>query len=170
MKITVTSILDCSPDAAWEAIQRPDLMVHISRPLLHMSVEQPHEWPARWEHGQYLVRLRLFGILPAGEQVIRIEDPEVEPPAGHYAVRDRGWGSFAHTWDHEITLAPTPDGRTLYRDRVVVGAGILTPLVAAFAQVFYRHRQRRLRRLASGGFGAVPRARRRRQPGRPAGA
>lgn len=170
MQITVTTTLDCPPDVAWAAIQRPDLLLHVSRPLLRMKLVQPDEWPERWEHSQYLVRLHLFGILPAGEQVIRIEDPAAEPPAEHYAVRDRGWGSFAHTWDHEITLAPTPDGRTLYRDRVVVGAGILTPLVAAFAQVFYRHRQRRLRRLASGGFAALPAARRRRRPGRPAGA
>jgi hypothetical protein len=120
-----------------------------------MRLVQPKQWPERWQHGQYLVRLRLLGLIPAGEQVIRIEEPERELPPGHYGIRDRGWGSLAHTWDHEIMVAPLGDGRTRYTDRVVVRAGLLTPLVAVFAHALYRHRQRRLRQLAQKGFDGV---------------
>ena len=45
-----------------------------------------------------------------------------------------------------------PDGRTRYTDSVEVRAGLLTPLVWAFATAFYRHRQRRWRRLVRRGF------------------
>ncbi len=47
--------------------------------------------------------------------------------------------------------APSPGG-TLYRDRVEIDAGLLTPVVAALARVFYRHRQGRWRALAARGF------------------
>jgi len=38
------------------------------------------------------------------------------------------------------------------RDRVANNAGILTPCIWLFAQLFYRHRQRRWRQLVKGGF------------------
>lgn len=155
MTVTISSTLDCSPDTVWRGLQRPALLLHLSHPLLRMRLVQPDRWPERWERGQYLVRLRLLGFIPAGEQVIRIEDPEVDPPPGHYGIRDRGWGSVAHTWDHEIRVAPLGDGKTRYTDRVVVEAGVLTPLAVAFAHMIYRHRQRRLRHLARNGFTGV---------------
>ena len=52
-------------------------------------------------------------------------------------------------WDHWITVAPNPDGSTDYRDEVEISAGVLTPFVWIFAQLFYRHRQRRWRGLAA---------------------
>jgi len=40
-------------------------------------------------------------------------------------------------------------------DRVHIDAGMLTPLVAAFARLFYAHRQKRWRALAKNGFHAL---------------
>ena len=56
------------------------------------------------------------------------------------------------TWHHRIRVVPERPGTTHYTDSVVVEAGPLTLFVWMFAQVFYRHRQRRLRELARGGF------------------
>jgi hypothetical protein len=50
-----------------------------------------------------------------------------------------------------ITIEPNAAG-VVYRDRVEVRAGVLTPFIWVFAQIFYRHRQRRWRRLAANGF------------------
>jgi hypothetical protein len=38
---------------------------------------------------------------------------------------------------------------------VHIDAGMLTPLVAAFARLFYAHRQKRWRALAKNGFHAL---------------
>jgi hypothetical protein len=61
-----------------------------------------------------------------------------------------------HCRDHWITIAPgAADGTTHYTDRVEIEAGLLTPLIAGFARVFYAHRQRRWRALAATGFAAL---------------
>lgn len=68
-------------------------------------------------------------------------------------MRDNGQGLLMRRWDHRILLQALPDGRTLYTDEVEVVARhlpwLMTPLSTLFAQVFYRHRQRRWRQLAS---------------------
>ena len=49
--------------------------------------------------------------------------------------------------DRHVSIDPAGD-RTRYSDRIEIDAGPLTPLVAGYAQLFYRYRQRRWRRLA----------------------
>jgi len=63
-------------------------------------------------------------------------------------LRDNGYSALITTWDHWITVEPDGERGTRYRDEVEVKAGLLTPFVWLFAQVFYRHRQRRWRALA----------------------
>jgi hypothetical protein len=50
-------------------------------------------------------------------------------------------------WDQHNRIRTTPDGRNLCSDEIEVTAGLLTPLIWAFAQWFYRHRQFRRRYL-----------------------
>jgi hypothetical protein len=102
--------------------------------------------------GTYLIRMKLFGVFPLGTQWIGIEFPANPAPGVSYAVRDNGYGQLMRVWDHLITLEPTSDGRTRYTDRVEVNAGLLTPFAWFFAGLFYRHRQRRWRRLVRGNF------------------
>jgi hypothetical protein len=47
-------------------------------------------------------------------------------------------------------VTPIDVHRCRYRDRVEIDAGVLTPLVVAFARWFYGVRQRRWRVLADG--------------------
>jgi uncharacterized membrane protein len=67
-------------------------------------------------------------------------------------LRENGSGQLATVWDHTIRVEPSSDGGTQYTDVVEVRAGVLTPFVWAFAQVFYHHRQRRWRALVKRGF------------------
>lgn len=85
-----------------------------------------------------------------GWQVVGIER---QPPVGAIRrLRDNGRSLLIQRWDHLITVEPDGSRRTRYTDRIEIEAGWLTPLVWAFAQVFYAHRQRRWRRLAASGF------------------
>ena len=67
-------------------------------------------------------------------------------------LRDDGTGQLATMWDHTIRVEPGLGGGTEYTDIVEVRAGVLTPFVWIFAEVFYRHRQRRWRALVKRGF------------------
>jgi hypothetical protein len=102
-----------------------------------------------WADGTYEIQMLLFGWIPAGRQFIRISRSS-EGPA--HLLRDNGAGRLARTWDHVIRVEPAPGGRTRYTDVVDVRAGLLTPFLWAFAQLFYRHRQRRWRLLVRRGF------------------
>lgn len=80
---------------------------------------------------------------------------EPSPQGEARFIRDNGYGPLIKRWDHWITIAPGVDGTTSYTDRVVIEAGLLTPLIAGFARVFYANRQSRCRRLAATGFAAL---------------
>ena len=96
----------------------------------------------------------LFGVAPVGWQAIVISFPE--PEGNTRFVRDNGYGPLIARWDHWIEIAPgaEPD-TTRYTDRVIIEAGLLTPIITAFARFFYGHRQKRWRALAKDGFSAL---------------
>jgi hypothetical protein len=152
MRVRLTTDLACTPDAAWDWVQRPRLLRHVAWPLVSFVAVEPAAWPERWAPGDYHVRMRIFGVLPMGAQRIRISHPPCAPAR---CLRDDGQGTLARTWDHRITVEAAPDGGTRYTDEVEVKAGVLTPMVWAFAQLFYRWRQHRWRRLASANFAAL---------------
>lgn len=154
MNLTLSTVLDAHPDEVWREVNRPELLLHVAWPLLVFEPLDPDRFPERWEEREYRVRMRQFGVLPVGWQVIGIERPPHSDRARH--LRDNGRGTLASTWDHLITVEPIDDqhGRTKtrYTDRLGVRAGLLTPMVWAFARLFYAHRQRRWRRLVRRGF------------------
>ena len=147
MLVDIATYLPCKPDVAIEHANSPALLVHITKPLVTFVALEPPQFPVQWADGTYWVSMRLFGIIPMGKQAIVIS----HPPADVFTLRDKGYSALIQTWDHAITIAPSGSG-TLYRDQVVIEAGLLTPLVWSFALLFYHHRQRRWRQLVSAGF------------------
>jgi hypothetical protein len=153
VRVVITTELPISPPLAWELVQSPALMRHVSWPLTVFTPLDPPAWPRRWSPGQYRVRMRALGVLPIGEQTISISFPLEEPGEGRYQVRDDGSGQLVRRWDHLITFEPG-DTRaighgkaTRYTDQVDIEAGFLTVPVWLWANVLYRWRQRRWRRL-----------------------
>jgi hypothetical protein len=145
MRVHVESVLSCPPEKAWEELQRPALHREIIRPLFRFVPADPPQFPERWPEGATLhFRGYLFGILPIGTHSIFLE--RIDPAAR--VLQSREAGRLVRRWDHLVRVRPTGDGRTLYSDEIVIEAGWLTPFVWLFAQGFYRHRQRRWRRVA----------------------
>jgi hypothetical protein len=121
----------------------------VASPLVALVPVSPPALPERWEEQKYVVRLRLFGLIPFGRQTINISVPSRSDT--HIELRDNGYGSLISKWDHLIAIRSS-DGGCVYSDRVEVQAGLLTPCVWAFAWLFYRHRQSRWQRLVRSGF------------------
>jgi hypothetical protein len=90
------------------------------------------------------IRLLFFHLLPAWKHEIRIV--EVDEDARQITTAEHG--GAIKTWNHVIKVEPGVDSRARYTDRIEIEAGPLTALVWAYAQLFYRYRQRRWRRLA----------------------
>jgi hypothetical protein len=154
MRVQVSTKLDCASQQVWREVQTSRLLEHISAPLLTFEPLDPPVLPTVWEKRRYVVRMKLFGMLPLGRQAIEISTPLIDYTSGRqmYQIRDNGYGDLIATWDHLISICEAADGRTHYTDRIDIRAGVLTPLIWLFAQVLYRHRQRRWRRLVGTNF------------------
>lgn len=149
MRVHLTTTLDCDLEQAVAHVMTPRLLCHVARPWVRFVPEPGHPFPPTWQEGTHWVRLRLLGCVPLGRQAIVISMP---PLPGGFALRDNGHSALIRRWDHLITIEALADGRVRYGDRVDIQAGWLTPLVWLFAQGFYRHRQRRWKKLAATGF------------------
>lgn len=147
--VLLETYLNAPADRVWEAVNTPRLLAYAAWPILRFAPVTPKSFPDRWADGAYVVRLWFLGILPIGKQVVDVSRPVAEGPTRF--IRDNGRSAIISRWDHLISI--TQDGAgTRYVDQIQIDAGFLTPFVAAFAQWFYAHRQRRWRKLVDAGF------------------
>ena len=144
MRVELTSIIPRNPEWVWERVKRSDTLHFIAHPLIRFR-PKAGRFPEIWTEGEYEAGMSQFGVLPIGSQVIGIEYPQGKDG---YVLRDNGRGTLIRLWDHWIFVEPDGQGGTRYTDRVDVKAGLLTPLIAGFARIFYGHRQRRWQSLA----------------------
>lgn len=151
MRVKVQTRLHAEPDRVWQAVQKPALLQHVSFPLIVFiplgASGDPH---APFPDGRSRVFMLAFAVLPFGRQWIDVSRHWDGGPVRR--LRDNGAGDLVRRWDHWITIAPHPEGGTEYVDEVEIEAGVLTPLVWAFAHLFYRWRQHRWRGLVRRGL------------------
>jgi len=153
MRISLSTALSAPPEWVAAQLQSTAVFRHITAPLVRFRPTGGVRWPTHWSPGDLSLQMWLLGLLPMGPQTVRISIEPPPQPGGWPTLRDNGEGRWMRRWDHRITLQPLPDGRTLYTDDIEVVARdlpwLMTPLSTAFAQLFYRHRQRRWRLLAA---------------------
>lgn len=152
MNIYLTLTLDCIPAVAWDAIRRPDVFRAVSSPLLKMTSLEPGGFPLLWPGtGPHQVSISLLGIVPMGTQTIDVRFSE--KTGGERTVTDTGQALsgplvITREWNHEMAVSEHPSGKTLYRDRLVVKAGLATLPIWLGMWVFWQYRASRLRALA----------------------
>lgn len=145
MRVVVECELACRPDAVWDEVSRSRLLKEVCAPLVTFRQRPGEELPDAWQEGTTIhVRSYLFGLIPLGRRTITFD--RVDSAAGDIDSREHD--PLVRRWDHQVRVRPAANGRTVYRDEVIVEAGLLTPLVWLFAQCLYRHRQRRWRGVA----------------------
>ncbi len=86
----------------------------------------------------------VFGVIPIGARTLHFEKVDHK----NYQIQSREHDQLITRWDHLIWIKPLDDARSIYRDTIDIDAGNLTFVVGAWANWFYRHRQRRWRALA----------------------
>ncbi len=153
MRIVLKLVLDCSPDAAWRAVRSPAVFRAVSAPLVAFVSLEPGGFPTSWPAGKHSVRATALGVFAAGTQVIDISFPP--RPDDVRVVRDTGGAldgplAVVTKWRHSMAISAAPDGRTLYRDRLVFEAGLLTLPIWLFYWGFWQWRAFRLKKLAPG--------------------
>ena len=155
-------ILDCDPDAAWRALQSPTVFREVALPWVDFRSGDPAGFPTVWDGREHRVAVRALGAVTVGTQAIRLDTLRSADPRERdtRVLRDSGGGTggvlaaVPHL-DHRMAIAPDPAGpdsdgriRTLYRDRLIVRAGLLTPVAWYALWAFWQWRGVRLRQLA----------------------
>jgi len=150
MHVLLKQVLDCTPDAAWNAVRSPAVFRSVAAPLLTFSSEEPHGFPTTWPQGEHPVTARLLGLIPVGRQTIDLTFTERgdvrfvhdtgEPTSGALGI--------VSYWHHTMAIAPTGDGRTLFRDRLLFDAEPVSLAVWPAMWAFWQWRALQIKRLA----------------------
>ncbi|HUR47928.1 MAG TPA: hypothetical protein VMY88_00155 [Acidimicrobiales bacterium] len=72
-----------------------------------------------------MIHVYLLGVVPLGPHTIFCERID----SGARTIQTRESGPRVRRWDHQMRVRPSPDGRTLYSDEIIIEAGWLTGLV-----------------------------------------
>lgn len=151
MRVLLKLELDCTPDAAWNAIRSPSVFRDVSFPFTTFASHEEGGFPEQWPQGRHLVGVKALGLVEIGLQYIEISYDE--RPNGVRIARDTGGGvtgplTMVTRWRHEMAVSALPNGRTLYRDQLRFSAGPLTAPMWLVYWVFWQWRAFGLRRLA----------------------
>lgn len=145
MRAYVESVFDCPAERVWDKVQESALLLEVTWPLVRIVPVGTTAFPERWAEGETMrCKMYLLGVLPLGTHTIRME--RIDQAACE--IQSRESDPVVRKWDHLIRVRDTGDGKARYSDEIEIKAGWLTGLVWLFAQGFYRHRQRRWRRVA----------------------
>ena len=151
MRVTLRIELDAMPETVWEMLHDPLALGEVVAPLLEIEPVGHRRFPPRWTPGDHLVRIRLLGLVAIGDQRIRLSDSR---RGGARIVEDSGGpvsGALAIVtgWRHRMAVSPLPGHRTLYRDRLDVDAGLLTPVAWIGLWLLWQWRARGIRRAVA---------------------
>jgi len=151
MLVNITSAIPCSTDKLFEKLRTPGSLEHVAHPLITFtSIEKaPLQYPIAV--GTHRYTTTLFGLIPMGVHTMVFSYPHAN---NKLVMRDNGYSGLCRRWDHHMTITSEKNG-CRYNDHAEIEAGIATPFVWLFAQVFYRHRQRRWRKWAKTNFSLV---------------
>jgi hypothetical protein len=143
MIVKVSTLLETTADLAWRNAKRTATLLHVTRGLL--GFRGVGQMPEEWRPGDRVrTRLFFFHVVPAWEHELGVVGMDEARHEFHSAEH----GGPVRTWNHRIAVEPVSATRCRYTDEIDIRAGWLTPAVWLFAQVFYRYRQMRWRRLA----------------------
>ena len=147
MRLRCSSLQACGRERLAAELTRPVLLCRVAWPMLTFTPVDPPVLEDRWALKPYVFVLRVG----RPDRPRRAHDrPAAALAPGRGVARRR---ATARSSACGTTASSSTDyfGMTRYADVVEVRAGVLTPVAWAFAQVFYRHRQRRLNRLVARG-------------------
>lgn len=141
--VHLSTVLDAPADRVWQAVTAPAAFRLVTRGLVRVVGLRRRATP--WREGETVSGLLLlFGVLPVSVHHLTVERLD----AGTRELQSDEHGGMVRRWRHLIRVTPVDERRCRYEDLVEVDAGLLTPVIAAFARRFYAIRQHRWRELA----------------------
>jgi ligand-binding SRPBCC domain-containing protein len=135
--------LDAPAEKVWAAVKTPRAFRFVTKGLLTMPAIDDRA--NDWVEGETVTGwVFLFGLVPFSRHRLRF----AEIDDASRTLRSNEGGGLLRKWDHDIEVTPLGENRCLYRDRIELEAGLVTPLIWIWARWFYRTRQQRWRNLS----------------------
>ncbi len=120
-----------------------DAFLHITRGML--GFKGAEEWPVVFQEGQMIeTKLMFFNVISGWKHRMRVIRIDHE----HMELVSQEKGGVVRRWDHRKWVEEESDLSCLYIDEIDIDAGLLTFFIWAYAHLFNRYRQRRMRQLA----------------------
>lgn len=121
-----------------------DAFLYSTRGMLGFSGAD--SWPEFFAEGQVIkTRLVLFNLIPAWSYEIRV----VRVDSSNRLFVSQEKGGLIRKWNHRKWIEEGAEAACRYTDEIDIDAGVLTFFIWTYAHVFYRYRQRRMRRWAA---------------------
>ena len=144
LKVKVSTKLACTDDEFWQKIAEPSSLQFVSSPILSFREKKEGDLAGEWQINRpYLLKLYLLKFIPLGEH--RITLVNIDKDENRIISHENG--QLATVWNHVISFREIEPGTVYYTDEIEIQAGFLTPAIWLFAHLFYRHRQRRWKKL-----------------------
>ncbi len=136
----ISYFFPCTEAELWQKIIEPRSLQFVASPLLTFVPIERGSLEGDWQvQKDYALQLYFLNFIPLGRHTIRLM--QIDRNTNTILSEERG--SLARVWNHRIHFQQVAPGKLAYEDKIEIRAGLLTPLIWAFAHVFYRHRQRR---------------------------
>ena len=136
MIVRKTSVFPAKREIVFAKLQRPEPLQAVAAPYASLTPVTDDADPV-WRVGEVSAyRFKLFGLIPFGTHIIRIERFDIN------TIQSREHNEHVSVWDHKITLREKGK-QTEYTDEVEIQAGWKTIFIWLWANAFYAHRQRK---------------------------
>lgn len=140
--VRIETELPTGAERVWSAMRHPASFNYVCRGLIGLPALAGRTDPFR-EGERGTGWLLLFHLIPLSRHTIHL----VEIDRVTRSLRTREHGGLLRTWNHTLHVEPVSDRACRYSDTVDIDAGPLTAVVARFAVLIYRYRQRRWHKL-----------------------
>ncbi len=140
--VKVSSVFHADINEFWDKLQRLDTLQFIAAPFAAFELHEKTQ--VKWREGEtFAFRLKLFGLFSLGTHTIRV----VQFDKMTYTVYTIESNKSVPVWNHRIVLRKMDENTLHYTDEVELQAGWKSILVYWWSCTFYRHRQKKWRKL-----------------------
>tara|TARA_R100001143_G_scaffold63594_1_gene73190 strand:+ start:41448 stop:41897 length:450 start_codon:yes stop_codon:yes gene_type:complete len=136
----ISTRLNCSEDELWKKIIEPASLQFVASPILSFVPIKEGTLTGEWQvDTPYPLKLYFLKFIPLGLHTIKFV--KIDRETNTIVTQENG--HLAKVWNHIISFKEETPGVVSYSDEIEIRAGLLTPGIWLFSQLFYRHRQRR---------------------------
>lgn len=140
----ISTYFDCNEEELWKRIIEPKSLQFVAAPILRFVPLIEGALNGEWVIGRtYELKLYFLRIIPFGYHHITIVTIDRESNT----IVSNESGTLVPVWHHTIRFGRCGQNKISYTDEIEIEVGWLKIPIWVFAQLFYRHRQRRWKLL-----------------------